>query len=379
MKLLAQNYTVVDRAPEGFITDDPAILRLPGGQLLSTYTFRIVSDPKQDNQKRFQLARSGDDGKTWDHLPPLDLTVGLPFLHDGKLYILGNGLGRKNIVILSSEDQGESWTEPVTLFNGNYWNAPTGIARSGSHVYRSFDEGPETGKWEYRGSVVAAGDLTKDLMNSASWRLSPSVLYPGTPEELVCGRYPDHWVDHWLEPNVVNVGGRIRVLSRPRMDGYATAGMCAVCDLEDDGEKMEYRFTQFHPFPGGQNKFYIIYDETSRLFWTPVNLPTDTQDIQEREPKLKERNFAGRPGNERRFLFLQYSLDALNWFPAGCIAMWPSPLQSFHYAAPFIDGEDMLTLSRTSKDARNQHDSELVTFHRIENFRSLAFDLYGSL
>ena len=379
MEALAQEYVVVDKAPDGFITDDPAMLRLPSGRLLATYTFRIVTDPKQDNPNRFQLSISEDDGKSWQHLKPLELTVALPFLHSGRLYLLGNRLGRRDIVILCSEDEGESWSEPVTLFTGNYWNAPTGVAVSNDIFYRAFDVGPDDGKWQYRGSCVVAGNLKQDLMNPESWRISPAVFYPGTPKELACNRYPGHWVDHWLEPNVVNVGGRIRVLTRPRIDGYATSGMCAICDLTDDGEKMDLSFTQFHPFPGGQNKFYIIYDEASGLYWTPVNLPTDTQDIQNREGRLKEKQYAGRPGNERRFLFLQYSLDSINWFSAGCIAFWPSPLQSFHYAAPLADRQDMLILSRTSKEARNQHDSELVTFHRIERFRSLAFDLHSTI
>ena len=35
---------------------------------------------------------------------------------------------------------------------------------------------------------------------------------------------------------MVNAAGRIRVLHRVRIDGYATSGMCAVCDLTDDAE-----------------------------------------------------------------------------------------------------------------------------------------------
>jgi len=74
-----------------------------------------------------------------------------------------------------------------------------------------------------------------------------------------------------------------------------------------------------------------------------------------------------------------FLLDALNWFQAGCIARYPSHLQSFHYAGPMIDGEDLLLLVRTSKDAPNQHDSDLMTFHRVRDFRSLALDLHATL
>ena len=55
--------------------------------------------------------------------------------------------------------------------------------------------------------------------------------------------------------------------------------------------------------------------------------------------------------------------------------MWPSPLQSFNYASLIIDSDDLLIASRTSKNRPNQHDNDLVTFHQIPNFRSLAFKL----
>ena len=50
--------------------------------------------------------------------------------------------------------------------------------------------------------------------------------------------------------------------------------------------------------------------------------------------------------------------------------------QSFMYACPLIDGDDLLILSRTSRDGRDQHDADLSTFHRLPDFRRLALDLY---
>ncbi len=105
------------------------------------------------------------------------------------------------------------------------------------------------------------------------------------------------------------------------------------------------------------------------------NLATDSQDFQNNRERLIEIGYHGGPGNERRLLFLSYSLDVLNWFPAGCIAMWPSPLQAFMYPCVAVDGDDLVLISRTSKDAQNQHDADLVTFHRIQDFRSLALNL----
>jgi len=43
------------------------------------------------------------------------------------------------------------------------------------------------------------------------------------------------------------------------------------------------------------------------------------------------------------------------------------------------DGNDMLILSRTSKDGRNQHDADSITFRRIRDFRSLVLNLFPDL
>jgi hypothetical protein len=137
------------------------------------------------------------------------------------------------------------------------------------------------------------------------------------------------------------------------------------------------KFTQFYPVPGGQNKLHVIYDEVSQLFWTPATLVTDSQDQFGycREAR-KRREFTGTGGNERRILMLMYSVDALNWFQAGCIALAPKLRQSFMYACPLIDGDNLLILSRTSHEARDQHDADLCTFHRVRDFRRLALNLY---
>ena len=72
---------------------------------------------------------------------------------------------------------------------------------------------------------------------------------------------------------------------------------------------------------------------------------------------------------------LNYSIDGLNWFQAGCVAMSRKVLDSFSYASQVVDGDDLLVLARTSLGGSNQHDTNLITFHRVANFRALALDL----
>ena len=55
--------------------------------------------------------------------------------------------------------------------------------------------------------------------------------------------------------------GQLRNLLRVHLCGRATVGMNAICDLDDDGSTMRYRFSQFCPMLGGQCKFHILYDD----------------------------------------------------------------------------------------------------------------------
>ncbi len=76
--------------------------------------------------------------------------------------------------------------------------------------------------------------------------------------------------------------------------------------------------------PGGQLKFCVIWDETSKLFWATTNIVVDGQGafdwFRNGEKRGDVRYASGLGGNDRRFLMLQYGVDGLNWFQAGCVA-----------------------------------------------------------
>lgn len=376
--LLAPDYQVVARSPDpaNVFVGSPALARLPSGRLICTYEWFRGYPLKETIPNQCETLVSDDDAQSWRQTASTDLLWPSPFVVANALYLIGNRRGTRDIAIARSDDAGETWSDPSTLFAGRYTNAPTNVARLGATVYRAFETCPPgNANWQ---SLVVAGDTTSDLLDPTAWRMSNHVAWPGTPASFKQGEHPQGLFppspansipeDGWLEGNVIVVNDRLRNILRVRFQGEATAGICAVCDVDDDGRDLVSRFAQFYPMPGAQCKFHIRHDPESGCFWSATTLATDT--FQPPEP-LWERGYKGSPGNERRVLALLFSLDGLNWCQAGFIAIAPSPMESFSYAYLLVTGDDLLVLARTSVGGKNQHDTNLITLHRIESFRRL--------
>ena len=309
-------------------------------------------------------------------------TTGRLFMHEGAVYFLGVGPARTRdrILISRSEDGGRTWAEPITLFEGRFYCTSTAMVMTGEKLYWAFGSPP----FNADGSciVAVAANLKGDLMDPKQWRISNHLAFPGQEATASLTRPGFSAEDHWLEPNVVKVGDRILVISRCRISRYHTSGIAGIAELQDDDNKLDLRFSQFHPVPGAQCQFHIAYDQVSGLYWMTSNPVTNSQDmsyykwLMSLKPKKGKVGFMGAgSGAERRILALYYSLDALNWFQAGIVAMSRNPMRGFHYTTPLFDGNDLLIVSRSASGDYNQHDNDMITFHRVKDFRSLAVDL----
>lgn len=379
---LAQDYAKVwhnidrERYVEGC-----GLVRMDGGAFVAVVPVvpRLEwSESRRAAESRTHIVRSTDGGRSWQRSAELPYYSAAPWIHQGVLYLFANKGGTKSrnddLLLLRSSDGGATWSAPVTLFKGHYWNCHTAMVVHENRFYWATDDLSLGGK---RGPLVIAGDLSKDPMDPAAWRISRPVPFPGVPDALTNPRYAE-FPSQFLEPNVILINGKLRVLATVKPKRQTTANLAAVFDVTDDGTKLELKFTQYNPMPGGQLKFTTIWDDRSRLFWATTNLVVDSQGEFDWWKKGEARgNYwgYGGGGNDRRFLMLHYSADGLNWFSAGCIAQAPKISQSFMYARPVIDGEDLAIISRSSVDAPNQHDSDYATFHRVQDFRRLALRL----
>jgi len=195
----------------------------------------------------------------------------------------------------------------------------------------------------------------------------------------------------WLESNVVqfvdpdhlwyNPGGKtfhIWMRAHTGGTGYAciakvvekgnvpgTGAMESVLETVPSGKKILYV-----PCPGGQMKFHVLYDREIRLYWL---LSTQARDSMTRPDRLPDNRY-NLPNNERRRLQLHFSKNMVDWCFAGMVARGQSENASRHYASMVIDGDDLVVLSRSGDErAKSAHDGNLITFHRVRQFRKLIY------
>lgn len=385
---LAQDFSAIHHNPDDTIyVEGSGLLKIKENTFLAIVPVvpRGVCNAKERRSKESMtyIYRSDDNGQTWRLISQLPYYSAVPWQVPGRdavyLFTFKGGTTHRNddMLLLRSDDGGRSWSQPETLFEGHFWNCHTNMVFRDGRLYWAFDQ-LKTDASVGRQSCVLVGDLSGNLMDKASWRISNAVPFPGVPPQFtqphLAATFPGYT---YLEPNVIDVLGQLRMLAVVKVHGQSTPGFAAVFNIHDDGNEVKLEFAQYHPMPFGQLKFFTAWDEASGLFWAAGNMVVDSQAIHPWWDNAKLFGFrAGkRGGNDRRFLMLYYSLDGLNWFTAGCIAQARKIGQSFMYPAIVIDGEDMAIISRTCINAPDQHDADHATFHRVRDFRKLAMNL----
>ncbi len=384
---LGQEYVVAARVPdpEVYFFHDPNMARLDDGSLLIAAPLWGRNRP--EIERSTWMLRSADEGETWEELSPLPYAEATPFVLDGQLLMYVQTSSHRDFLLISSDDGGKTWTEPVCVLEGPFWNISTAMVVRPDALYWAMDYNTdeELNERSRNSMVMVKHDRNGSPLDPGSWSHSNFVPRPELPDSLNGGHFPPgqspqisrdpSCVFGWVEPNTVEVNGRIRIFNRCTIDDYSSTGIAGSLEYDPDENRLEFK--QFVSWPGGQCKFYVIHDQPSAMYWLFANLATNSHDRLGWGSRMRESGFMGGPGNERRWLFLYYSIDCLNWFPAGCVARWPANVKrSFMYPSPVVVGDDIIMLSRTSHNAGNQHDADLCTIHRIRNFRSLAMDLH---
>ncbi len=351
----------------GLYIGSPSICILPNGNYLASHDL-FGPNSAEFEKPVSKIYRSANKGKTWEQVAEINGQFWSKlFIQNGKLYFLGTDKHHGNAIIRTSIDNGNTWTDPVDennglLLQGEYHCAPMPFVEHNGRLWRAMEDASgEIKQWGKRyGTFMMNIDKDADLMKASNWQHSNVLLYDST---MLLGSF-----NAWIEGNAVltpegNIVNILRVNSR-RTDLQEKA---AVVRVSADGKVSSFDTTTgFINFPGGGKKFTIRQDQATGLYWTVANYVPDS--IREQHPN---RN----PGSIRNTQVLFSSKDLKTWDAHKILLQHADVVNhGFQYIDWVFDGKDIIFASRTAYDdgvggARNNHDANFLTFHRIKNFR----------
>jgi hypothetical protein len=404
--LLTEDYVIMHRSPNpsNVYLYSPGIARLDSGRLVAVCRQGgkgLVGDPGM-------IFTSDDGGETWVQRGTFPFIQARPFVAGGTLYIIGQGnhLGQSgDIRIICSLDEGDTWSKVSTLTSGQQWHAsPCNVIYANGRVYlvieRIVDEGFRGWPVSVLAPVVLAASVDDDLMERLSWTFSNEITFRdevreesihgiGVPFWPYEGMPPERYMAEvgWLESNIVQFydpkhvwydpdGKTFYLWMRAHTGATNYAAIAKVVESEEGELTVSLASAPsgkpivYVPCPGGQMRFHITYDDVSKTYWLLSSQATDSMT----RPELLPDDRYNLPDNERHRLALHFSTNCIDWCFVGLVAVGDTPKQARHYASMAIDDGDLVILSRSGdKDAKTAHDGNMITFHRVKDFRNLMY------
>ncbi|NLB70086.1 MAG: exo-alpha-sialidase [Lentisphaerae bacterium] len=415
---LANDFVTVCESPSPatLFCYTPGLACTDDGRLIATMDFGGPGQPSFEPQGRIFI--SDDNGMQWCEKGSFPFIHARPFIVGGVLYVIGhadtlvNGSG--DLMIMRSDDRGETWGTPVRLTHGQEWHQSAcnvWFANECVYLVMELRVTRDIHGW-YPGElapVLMRASVDADLLLAESWTFAsilsfrdvipdierdPGIDFFGVP--FFASSYPsgitvapgrDCAPIGWLEANVVQFndpahiwhdpsGRTFHLWMRAHTGGTGYAAIAKVVEY-DDGTMTTMLETVpsgkkilFIPCPGGHMRFHVIFDKPSGLFWLLGTQATDSMT----RPELLSANRYNLPNNERRRMHLYFSKNMVDWCFAGIVAEGASDLESRNYGSMVVKGNDLLILSRSGdKRAASPHNGNLITFHVLRDFRKLVY------
>ncbi len=383
----------------------PALAVLPNGRLVGVM---LVHDSRPGTRWEWTVKAytSDDGGETWIHRKDLPMVDGCPFVAGSSVYIIG---GRDDLKIARSDDWGETWTDLAPLRTGKAWYSfPGAIVAAHGRVYMVKECRTEPIMHGFPtwilAPVVLSASASDDLTRPDAWTYSNVLSFGDVLEQYgrpnligvpfyEAGSYGQGQVHRsmnkigWGEANLVQItdpahiwhdpSGRTFHIFMRSNTGRSNLACMAKAVEQDDGSLVvdlerapSGEPVLYVPFPGGHLGFVIVYDEKTGLHWLISSQAGDSM----RRVELLHPKHYGMPENERRRMALYFSRNCVDWCFAGLITAAGDMGHSHYHGSTVIDGDDLVLMMRTSDDdAVNEHNSNLITCHRVRGFRELAY------
>ena len=388
--------TVIAKVPElrGRTISNASITVLPDGRYIASCTG--ASDG-------VSLFASNDKGETWTLIRDDNETLnGIAnyynlFVHNGALYMMGCGRGGANVYISRSDDGGLTWSRPDgtsapepsqddadtaaeaddeagdgghkrsgLLLEGSYHSSTVATAVSGGRIWRAMERKSGDSKLPF----VMSAPADADLLLAENWTLTNEISVASLT--LNGETYTE-----FIEGNVVATpDGRLYNLLRASNKNTSLTAMLA--PIKSITEIAAISAGNLVNMPGGGKKFTVRYDEQSGRYWAITN-PASSSSQNGSAGKTHNGIYSGGITYDlvRNRLVLIYSTDLQTWYQYKEIISDKDPFfHGYQYADWQFDGSDIVLVSRTACPEERglpvrQHDANILTFHRIKNFRTL--------
>jgi len=338
----------------------PSLLKLDDGTYLSSMDVFSGDYP----QNLTLVFRSADGGKTWEYVTELmPCFWGKLFRHKGDIYMLSCSTEYGDLLIGKSTDGGRTFCTPTVLLrgaNGKHGSSgvhknPQNIVCHNGRLYETLEWG-SWGNAEYcHAAMVMSIDENADLMNAENWHFSAPLKYDPTWEGVAQGEARGN-IEGTL---AVAPNGKLYNVMRYNIGNAVPSwGLVLAYEVNENDPDAPLTYSHAIALPGNNSKFMIKKDEVSGKYFTIIS-----------------RILGEEHKGDRNLLSLMQSDDMEHWDLVCDLLDFRDrdPKQvGFQYVDFMFEGNDLIFLCRTALNhARNFHDANYQTFHRVENFRSL--------
>ena len=361
-----------------------------------------------------QIAVSRDGGDSWDTKTVFPTGNATLFSIDTNIYLVSYANG---LQITYSGDGGENWSKPesITPHNDEFDNfeggRPAVLVTDNSIYILAFclpDKSLRGNVNDKTTPVILQATRGSNLLSRKSWQIHKTELT--LPEYITADQYRavgapvfnipacerEHnlgngrWAAHpgWSHPRLIQISNRrhpwqnheksaIHMLTRAALHRSNCAILGRINSTTPAGQIISHQATpagshfSLLPLPGGHLPFALIYDDKSELFWLISN-PAANSLI---PPRNLPRQHSGLPSEQRHSLQLHFSCNLVDWSFAALLAQADTNnFSSIHEPDATISGETLHITTRASdSNAKNQHDSNFITYFSIQDFRQLAY------